>query len=135
MEDRVSFYKQHRIEEQRSWYAKKAASNKGKGKKWFFVLVGTQGGAIVCTLLRVAEPAWDFLPTDVLVVAAASTLGWMQFKRFRELAAAYSLAAQEIGLAREELTHVTDEHEFAHLVTKTENVFSREHTQWAARKF
>jgi len=73
-------------------------------------------------------------PTEVFVVTAGAVLTWMQVKRFRELASSYGLAAQEIGIIRGELDEVKTESEFIEFVKDSENAFSREHTQWIARK-
>ncbi|MGH8622437.1 MAG: SLATT domain-containing protein [Burkholderiales bacterium] len=58
----------------------------------------------------------------------------MQVKRFRELAAAYAVAAHEIGLAQAELAAVAAEDQWSQFVADTEHAFSREHTHWIARK-
>ena len=75
-----------------------------------------------------------FWPTDVFVAASASLLSWMQAKRFSELASSYALAAHEIGLIRENSLQPIDDEDFSMFVGDAENAFSREHTQWVARK-
>ena len=132
--ERLQLYRRERISEQRNWYAGKSKSNIADARKWFGVLIALQSGAIVFVLLRVAFPEWKFWPTEMFVVAAASTLGWMQVKRFRELSAAYALTAHEIGLADAELGDIKNAQQFSRFVADTENAFSREHTQWVARK-
>lgn len=134
LHERMQIYRDCRINEQKLWYAGKSTANKKQGRAWFVALVIFQGAAILFTLLRVAYPEWRFWPTEVFVVAAASTLGWIQVKRFRELNAAYAVAAHEIGLAGAELGDMNSEERFSQFVGDTENAFSREHTQWAARR-
>jgi ABC-type transport system involved in cytochrome bd biosynthesis fused ATPase/permease subunit len=134
LDERRQVYRRERINEQRQWYAGRSKTNTAEARKWFVVLVLLQGGAISFVLLRVAFPDWKFWPTEMFVVAAASTLGWMQVKRFRELTAAYALTAHEIGLADAELGDMNDEPQFSRFVGDAENAFSREHTQWVARK-
>jgi hypothetical protein len=131
---RLELYRRDRISQQRIWYAAKSKTNTAQARKWFGALVVLQSGAIVFVLLRVAFPEWKYWPTEMFVVAASSTLGWIQVKRFRELSAAYALTAHEIGLADAELGHIKDEQQFSRFVGDTENAFSREHTQWVARK-
>src|SRR5690606_1797289 len=41
-EQRADFYRTHRIDEQRSWYANKSAWNRKKGRLWFAILIGCQ---------------------------------------------------------------------------------------------
>lgn len=133
LKKRMHAYRQHRINEQQSWYAEKSETNKKSGKRWFFLFIALQGAAIVLTIMRVAYPGYSW-PTEIFLVAAATAFGWMQIKRFRELAAAYGLTAHEIGLAKIQLDEIGTESEFSSFVGDTENAFSREHTQWIARR-
>ncbi|MBC8739408.1 SLATT domain-containing protein [Paraburkholderia sp. UCT31] len=68
------------------------------------------------------------------VAAAASVMAWIQTKRFQELAASYTLTAHEIGLLRIALPTPPAEDKFSVYVGDAENAFSREHTQWQARR-
>jgi len=131
---RADFYRTCRIDEQRSWYANKSAWNRRKGRLWFAILIGCQAFAVLFLILRVAYPDWGYWPADVFVVAAGSALTWIQVKRFKELAAAYGLTAQEIGVVRGELEQIDSEEKLAQFIADSENAFSREHTQWLARK-
>ena len=90
--------------------------------------------AIVFVLLRVGYPEWAYWPAEVFVVSAGAALTWIQVKRFSELAAAYGLTAHELGVIRNDLESVIDENGFAQFVVDSESAFSREHTQWLARK-
>lgn len=134
LQERMDFYRNHRIDEERAWYARKSRFNRTQSRIWFSILVGCQAIAVILVVLRVAYPEWRFWPTEVFVVAAGSALTWLQVKRFRELASAYGLTAHEIGIIRGELECVTEESHFAQFVTDSESAFSREHTQWLARK-
>ena len=134
LQARIDFYREHRIDEQRGWYARKSAENKRKGKIWFGILIGLQTVAVILVVLRVAYPGFKVWPTEVFIVAAGSSLTWIQMKRFRELASSYGLTAQEIGIIRGELEEVNTEADFVEFVKDSENAFSREHTQWVARK-
>ncbi|AMO94539.1 putative anthranilate synthase component I [Collimonas fungivorans] len=127
-------YATGRIKNQLTWYAKKAAFNRRTSNGFFWVLIATNGAAILCAILRIKLVEIPFWPTDVFVAAAASLLSWMQAKRFSELAASYALAAHEISLIREQASLPNSDTEFSLFVGDAENAFSREHTQWVARK-
>lgn len=131
---RANFYRTYRIDEQRSWYAKKSAWNRKKGRQWFTILIGCQAIAVLFLILRIAYPDWTYWPADIFLVAAGSALTWIHVKRFKELAAAYGLTAHEIGVVRGELEQIDSEENLAQFVADSENAFSREHTQWLARK-
>ncbi len=132
--DRLAYYRTHRVDEQRAWYARKAASNRRAGAQWFAAIVILQAGAILFTILRVAAPNGPFWPTEIFVVAAGSALAWTQARRFRELAASYALTAHEIGLARSEMDDIESPEGLSKFVEDTEGVFSREHARWVVRK-
>jgi len=134
LNERKSIYLKDRIEDQRKWYTDKSKYNKKWGSIWFWILIGFQGVAVILTLMRVAYPEWRYWPTEIFVVAAAGIFTWLQLKRFRELAASYGLAAHEIGVAMGALETVQTENNFSDFVRDTENAFSREHTQWVAKK-
>jgi hypothetical protein len=132
--ERKNFYKTYRIDEQRKWYAVKSGRNARNANLWFGVLIALQSIAVVLVLLRIAYPEWRYWPTEVFVMAAGAALTWIQLKKFRELSAAYGLTAHEIGVIRGDLESVSNQCEFAQFVRDSENAFSREHTQWVARK-
>lgn len=132
--DRKQYYLTHRIEEQRSWYAERAKENRADSQTSFVWLCLAYAGAITLLLIRVGAPSLEFLPIDVLAVAASSIIGWMQIKRYDELASAYGLTAHEVGIIASRYHTVGDDVDLAMFVSDSENAFSREHTQWAARR-
>lgn len=85
-------------------------------------------------LIQIAKPTITLLPIDVAAVIASSILGWMQIKRYDELASAYGLTANEIGIIKSRYISVRTQDDLSAFVSDSENAFSREHTQWAARR-
>lgn len=134
LDHRRQAYAKSRIGDQLTWYAKKAAYNRTTSKRFFALLIAVNAVAVICAALRIRFPELPFWPTDVFVAVAASVLTWMQAKRFSELASSYALAAHEIGLIREKSQLPTDEKSLSVFIGDAENAFSREHTQWVARR-
>jgi hypothetical protein len=132
--DRVALYEKGRVQDQHDWYNRKARSNQRSASLWFVALIALNLGALGFAAGKVATPATDYWPTDILVAAAASVMAWIQTKRFQELAASYTLTAHEIGLLRIALPTPPTEDKFSVYVGDAENAFSREHTQWQARR-
>lgn len=132
--ERRATYANYRIKDQLTWYAKKAKFNRRMSRYFFIALIAVNAIAVVFAILRMAYVELPFWPTDVIVAIAASVLSWMQAKRFSELAASYALAAHEIGLIREQALLPGKDEDFSVFVGDAENAFSREHTQWVARK-
>lgn len=131
---RLDYYRTHRIVEQQTWYAKKANTNKKKVSLYFLALIITIGISVAFSISKIAYPAVAYWPTDFFVTVAAGLLSWIQAKRYQELTVSYSLAAHEISLIRQQTEQEMDEKDFSDFVGDTENAFSREHTQWVARK-
>lgn len=134
LDARKQMYRENRIVNQRNWYAKKASSNRKLSKGWVAATIIVYIAATVTVLLKIAKPEWALLPTEPLIVLAASFIGWIQIKKFNELASAYALTAHEIGILQPRLDEINDEGAFSDFVNEAELAFSREHTQWVARQ-
>jgi hypothetical protein len=134
LEDRKDFYDKHRIREQRSWYQRKAISNKKASRRWVIAGFSAYIIAIIVVILRIAFPNQSLWPTEPLIVAASSIIGWTQVKKYNELSSSYTLTAHEIGIIQGRIQDVRDEPEFSDFVNEAEQAFSREHTQWVARQ-
>lgn len=127
-------YHLYRIKDQNEWYKKKAKYNQDKSKIFFILLIITNVIAVIFAATKIAFPDFTPWPTDIFIATAASLLAWMQAKKFSELAASYTLAAHEINIIKSLSLEEMTEEEFSIFVGDAENAFSREHTQWVARK-
>ncbi len=132
--DRMAYYLRHRVDEQRNWYKRKSKTNRKCAQRWVWVsgIAYVLAGGMVLT--RIALPDWQFWPIEPLIVLAAVVVGWMQIKKFNELAAAYTVAAHEIGMIRPKADAVRNGSDFSEFVNDAEMAFSREHTLWIARQ-
>lgn len=131
---RREFYLSQRVNDQKGWYTRKAKFNKKWRRVWFGVMVALQGVALVLAIIRVAYVDWERWPIDIFVVASASALSWTQAKRHRDLEAAYAWTLNDIAILAEDARKASTEERFSKFVQDAENAFSREHTQWLARK-
>lgn len=131
---RKSAYINGRVGEQQSWYARKNRANDCLAKRSFYLLISCTVLAGVFAISRVRFIGASIWPTDVFVTLSSTVLAWAQAKRYSELAASYSLAAHEISIVMLKSETVTSEKALSDFVADAENAFSREHTQWVARK-
>ena len=127
-------YSENRIKNQRNWYAKKASFNKKMANIFFFSFFVSNFIRLMLAILKLSNVNPIYLPVDVFIALAASLLSWIQAKRFTELSASYALTAHEIGFINEQSATINSEEGFSKFVGDAENAFSREHTQWAARR-
>ena len=134
-EQRRDLYVEQRIEEQRTWYAKKSVFNKRLGTAWaeailiFYILSLTMTALLAEDLVQAAS-----LPTELITTIISALIGWVQIKKYNELSASYALTAHEIGLVKEQSYYISGEKDFLDFIRDAETAFSREHTQWQARR-
>ena len=134
-EQRRDFYVDGRINDQRDWYVSKAQANKDAGKKWNICMFVIYALAFLCSLYNAyySVPG-SIIPISILTTIASSLVGWIQVKRYSELSASYILTAHEIGVIKEQASYVSSESDFSSFIRDAETAFSREHTQWIARR-
>lgn len=131
--ERLEIYKEQRIDNQAKWYSLKSIENKKKARNLFIASIILHSIAILMLLYRIKDPLMG-LPIEVIATAAGAVLTWLQAKKHNELISSYSLTAHEIVLIKGEALSITTEEELSAFVLDSENAFSREHTQWTARK-
>lgn len=131
--ERLSIYLSDRVQDQADWYGSKCAFNRKRATFWFWGSVAFHLLAFFFLMLRVQDPSLN-LPVEVVAVAASGVLTWLQAKKHNELASSYSLTAHEIMLIKGEAMSNQAENKLSDFVLSAETAFSREHTQWVARK-
>lgn len=131
---RKDIYIRCRINDQRTWYASKARTNKTWSTIWIYIIGSTQFLAMLSAILLISYPDFQFNIAAILAATAAAFIGWLQLKQHQELANSYGLATHELGLIESLATHISTENELSEFVGDAENAISREHTMWIARR-
>jgi hypothetical protein len=134
VETRRDFYLTERIENQRNWYSVKAEANRITGQKWSNATIGSQALALLSAFGLIAWPAFPINLVSIFAALAASLIAWAQLKRNQDLANAYGLAAQELGVIATRARYVQSAEALSAYVVDSENAISREHTLWIARR-
>ena len=135
LDERQKFYLKNRIDNQHNWYRDKAYANLRGHKFWISICVFIHLFAILLASIRIFTfDQFSIWPVHSMLVASSAIIGWMQIKKFNETAAAYSLATHEIGIIKENIEFALTESDFSEFVNDVELAFSREHTQWEARR-
>lgn len=130
---RAAAYRTCRVDDQIAWYAMKARLNRRRYQQFSTLVVVLEGIAILLGLLRVGGSlGLDLL--GVVAACAAGLIGWMQAKKYSNLAEAYAVTSYEISLIPPTLDSAQNEEEWAQAVHDAEAAFSREHTMWQARR-
>jgi SMODS and SLOG-associating 2TM effector domain 1/SMODS and SLOG-associating 2TM effector domain 3 len=132
LDARRKVYLERRLNDQLTWYRKKSTWNDRRSVAWYLALIILSILALLVSLLRLDQSFT--IAIDWVFSFPVAILGWIQVKRYQELASSYSLTAHEIVFIKNEIDQVEAERDFSDFVGNAENAFSREHTQWYARK-
>ncbi|SLN51447.1 hypothetical protein PSA7680_02669 [Pseudoruegeria aquimaris] len=134
LSERKDYYVRNRIDEQRHWYSRKSKENRRAFRAWVVVTIAVYIVAAISINAEQLGLGYAMLAFDPLIVVVTSIIGWIQIKRHSELTASYNLTAHEIGIIRSNADYVKSEDDFSDFVNEAELAFSREHTQWVARR-
>lgn len=130
---RASAYLSERVDDQVTWYSNKATANKRRYKQFVCGVVAIEIGAVLLGVLRVSGTVGpDYL--GPLAACAAGLVGWMQAKKYSNLAQAYAMTSHEVSMVPATLDPKQSEESWATAVHDAEAAFSREHTMWQARR-
>ncbi|HEV7239859.1 MAG TPA: DUF4231 domain-containing protein [Thermoanaerobaculia bacterium] len=133
LEARRDLYRRERIEDQFGWYTKNARVNERHARVWSIVLVLVEAGAFVAALLR-AMGRIDFDLFGIVGAIGAAAAAWTQTRQYESLAAAYSVAAEELAIIASRVDGVDGEEAWGTFVANAEGAMSREHTMWRASR-
>lgn len=132
--DRISYYIENRIENQKQWYSDKAEWNKKRYNIWFCIIIASQSLALISVVFLIKFPnnEWNFV--GFLTTIASSAISWLQIKQHQELKQAYTTASIELNIIKELSYKVQTEEQLSEFVLDSENAISREHTLWTAQR-
>ncbi len=91
-------------------------------------------GFVIALLKIVFHHELERIVIEPLILIASSILGWMQARKYNELAATYTIAAYQAGLLLGQVEEAEGEDAFAELVDEAESEFAQENHQWAAKQ-
>ncbi|HET7717134.1 MAG TPA: DUF4231 domain-containing protein [Bauldia sp.] len=135
LEGRRETYRKMRLADQASWYARKGAEKRRAGTWWVAATIAVLLAGFVIALLKIVfHHELEQIVIEPLILIASSILGWMQARKYNELASAYTIAAYQTGLFLGQVGEAEGEDAFAALVDEAESAFAQENHQWAAKQ-
>jgi len=132
--ERLEYYHKNRIIDQREWYKNKSIYNNKRSVAFFILLIGISVFLSIGLFLDLDRSNKVVYPISVLLSIISIIFTWVQTKKYRELDRSYALASHEIGFIATIKDQVHNDKELSDYIIDSENAFSREHTQWIARK-
>lgn len=132
--ERKQYYIDQRIEDQKSWYAKKASYNNKKYILWFSIIILSQALSLITIAFLISNPKTNWNLVGFFTTVSAASLSWLQLKRHQELKQAYTTTSKELNMILALSDNINTETEFSKFVLDSENAVSREHTLWLAQR-
>jgi hypothetical protein len=122
-----------RIQDQKSWYSRKAKWNEKRAHGWFVASIVLQLGGVIGGAAR-AFGDLDIDLLGLLAAVAATIIAWAQAKQHQTLATAYAVTALELASVASEAEAIKTEEMWGRFVGQAEEAISREHTLWRASR-
>jgi hypothetical protein len=135
LDTRRLIYRDKRLADQAGWYARRAAGSRRSATLWVAAAIAVLLAGFVIALLKIVfHHELEGIVIEPLILIASSILGWMQARKFNELASTYAITAYQTGLLLGQAEEAEGEEAFARLVDESETAFAHENHQWAAKQ-
>lgn len=130
--ERRNIYVNGRLDEQHTWYVKKAKSSRIHATAWRIALIVAEILALVLAIFQTIQP-WSLNTAGLAATVIAAASSWIAMKQYSTLASAYSVTATELALLKRRVMSA-DEKMWSNVVDDAEEAISREHTLWLASR-
>lgn len=138
LDRRRAVFDEARLADQQRWYAARSSVNTRQLWRWNRIVIGLEFlgvSAAAVKTLGVVDLTWGSGDLVGLVATlGAAAAAWAQTRQYVALAAAYTIASEELSAIRALLPHVSGESEWEEFVDSAEGAISREHTMWRASR-
>ena len=133
LKNRMSYYFQERIHDQRCWYANKAKWNRNQETKWFIITWLLELLAVSIAVVNIVLADIVIQPVSAVLAAGGGVLSWVNGRSYREPAESYGIISNELALLEERARNIPDGEGFSEIVKEVENLIMKEHSVWLSR--
>jgi hypothetical protein len=124
-------YLKERVLPQVDWYTTRASLNSTGESSLFIATLAMEFAALLCAALLLGGQLGNSAWVGVFTTLAAGAHAWGKMNRYKQLADAYSMIAQQLRGQKALWIHISTEDGLKVEVEKTEELISRENTNWA----
>jgi hypothetical protein len=132
--DRLNVYLRARLDDQLSWYDMKAKRSDWLARCWGVGLYVSQAGALAAAWLAVWRPWLTVNGHPVFAALSGVCIGWLRATEYRELATAYTDAADTLKPFRLRSGNVSGDLQLNDFVNEVETALARERDRWSTRR-
>lgn len=124
-------YLNERILPQIEWYQSKSMSNSRGDSFTFIISVSLEATALLVAIAILNGSITNTAILGLMTTAAAVALGWGKMQRHKQLSQSYGVTAHLLKNKKQLWRHISSEPDFLAEVEKTEELISRENTNWS----
>jgi len=128
--ERNSIYLTGRLQDQVSWYFRKAKSNKITGNRGQSFIILAQVLGIAGAIYTLSIPASNFNPEGLFVNVALIIISWMEYQRYQQLSKLYSVTANKLQLMIDQTRNISDDSKLSQFITQSESEMEKEQFYW-----
>jgi hypothetical protein len=129
-QDRNNAYIANRLNDQVSWYSKKAKSNKMIGNRGQALIMVAQVLGIAGAIFIASNPESILNPEGLFVNVALIIISWMEYQRYHQLSKLYSVTAINLRNMVDQAKNISDDVKLSALVTESESEMEKEQFYW-----
>jgi SMODS and SLOG-associating 2TM effector domain 1/SMODS and SLOG-associating 2TM effector domain 3 len=129
-QDRNKLYLENRLNDQISWYFKKAKSYKMTGNRGQAMIMGAQALGIAGAIYIASNPESKFNPEGLFVNVALIIISWMEYQRYHQLSKLYMHTRNKLRDNIDQTGTTSDDTKLSEFVTESESEMEKEQFYW-----
>ena len=132
-QDRNNIYLESRLNDQISWYFKKAKSYKMTGNRGQAMIMGAQALGIAGAIYIASNPESQFNPEGLFVNVALIIISWMEYQRYHQLSKLYTFTKDNLDNLKnnaDKARNISDDVKLSEFVTQAESEMEKEQFYW-----
>ena len=133
-DEQKKFYISSRINDQRSWYARKAQENCVKESRMTLLMWILSALGVALAFVNIIINDFPINAVGVATTASAAVLSWIGARSYGELSQSYSIVAQELSFIEDDAKEAKTEDELKNIVMDAEETMSKEHKLWKIKR-
>ena len=133
-DEQKELYIQARINDQRSWYTKKAQINHLRDSRmtalmWILLALG-----VALAFINIISNDLPINAVGIATTASATVLSWIGAKNYGELSQSYNIVAHELSFIEDDAKHAKTEEQLIDIVLDAEDTMSQEQKIWKIKR-
>jgi NAD-dependent DNA ligase len=133
-DEQKEFYIASRINDQRSWYTKKAKMNHLRESRMTTLMWILLALSVALAFVNIISNDLPINAVGIATTASAAVLSWIGAKNYGELSQSYSIVAHELSFLEDDAKQAKTEDQLINIVLDAEDTMSQEQKIWKIKR-